>query len=121
MSAQAGVMRMPLACVLWLAACGSSPDERPATVDVIALEILAPSCGQVQCHSTTTKLEGLAFDTLASAKESLRELVGVGATNDELLEVLTEDGGDRMPPDSPLAEEDIALIEAWIANGAPGL
>lgn len=114
-------MRSVLVCLLLSGACGTSPDDRPATVNVIALEILAPTCGQVQCHSSTTKLEGLAFDTLEGAKESLRDLVGVGGTRDELIGVLTADGEERMPPDSPLAEQDIALIEAWIANGAPGL
>lgn len=103
-----------------LAACGTTPDERPATVEVIALSILAPSCGQVQCHSTTTNLEGLAFDTLAAAKKSLTEL-GVTRANNELIEVLHGEGDERMPPDAPLADEDIALIEAWIAAGAPGL
>lgn len=114
-------MRTLLALVLGLAACGTTPDERPATVEVVALSILAPNCGQVQCHSTTTRLEGYAFDTLAAAKESLRDLVGSTVNNSELVEVLHADGEERMPPDSPLADEDIALIEAWIAAGAPGL
>jgi hypothetical protein len=114
-------MRVPFACLLWLAACGTSPDERPATVDVIALEILAPTCGQVQCHSSTSKIQGYAFDTIDGAKAALRDLVGVGGRKHDLIEVLTDDSADRMPPDSPLADDDLALIEAWIAKGAPGL
>lgn len=114
-------MRGLIALCCALAACGTSPDERPVTVEVVALSILAPSCGQVQCHSTTTKTEGYAFDTLDAAKASLRELVGTTSANSELVEVLHADGEERMPPDSPLAEEDIALIEAWIDAGAPGL
>lgn len=104
-----------------LAACGTTPDERPATVEVVALSILAPNCGQVQCHSTSTKLEGYAFDTLDAAKDALRQLVGTSTANSELVEVLHADGEKRMPPDSPLADEDIALVEAWIDAGAPGL
>lgn len=114
-------MRLALACVFLLGACGTSPDERPATLDVVALQILAPTCGQPQCHSASTKLEGYQFDTLAGAKRSLRDLVGVGGTRNELIEVLTADGEERMPPDSPMAEQDIALIQEWISNGAPGL
>ncbi len=107
--------------LLGLIGCGTTPDERPATVEVVALSILTPNCGQVQCHSTTTNLEGYAFDTLAAAKKSLKRLVGATVAQSELVEVLHADGDERMPPDSPLAEEDIALIEAWIAAGAPGL
>lgn len=105
----------------WLAACGTSPDTRPATIEVISLEILAPTCGQVQCHSTSTMIQGYAFDTLDAAKVSLRSLVGAGGIGGNLLHVLEASGGDRMPPDSPLDEQDIALIKAWIAGGAKGL
>jgi len=106
-----------------LAACGTTPDERPPTLEVVALSILAPSCGQVQCHSSSTNLEGYAFDTLDGSRTALRKLVGVGGTNpnNELIEVLTADGDKRMPADTPMDEKDIALIEAWIADGAPGL
>ena len=118
-------MRMDLrrlACVLVVVAgCGTSPDERPATLEVISLSILAPTCGQVQCHSSSTKIQGYAFDTLAGAKEALRDLVGPGGMRQELMTVLTADGDKRMPADAPLDEKDIALIQAWIDDGAPGL
>lgn len=104
-----------------IGACGTSPDTRPATLEVVALSVLAPSCGQTQCHSASTQLEGFAFDTLDGARTSLRELVGVGGIDPYLLEVLRADGEERMPPDAPLADEDIALIETWINAGAPGL
>jgi hypothetical protein len=103
-----------------VAACGTTPDERPATIEVISLSILAPTCGQVQCHSTTSKIQGYAFDTFDAARDSLRSLVNPGG-NSLLLHVLRADGGERMPPDSPLNDEDIALIEQWIDDGAPGL
>ena len=115
------VMRKLFVMLPLLAACGTEPDSRPVTFEAVVFEVLAPTCGQVQCHSTTTRLEGYAFDTLAAAKESLRDLVGSTVNNSELVEVLHADGEERMPPDSPLADEDIALIEAWIAAGAPGL
>ncbi len=98
-------------------ACGTT-DDRPATVEVVSLEILAPSCGAVQCHSTTTRLEGLAFDTLDEAKASMRRLDVRAGDGGELLEVILEN---EMPPDSPMFENDIHLIEAWIDAGATGL
>lgn len=109
------------ALVALVAGCGTTPDERPATLEVVTLEVLAPTCGQVQCHSTTTRTEGLAFDTIDAARESLRDL-GVGAgRGGELYEVLTADGEERMPPDSPMNDQDIALIMTWVDAGAPGL
>ncbi len=104
-----------------LAGCGTTPDERPATLEVITLEVLAPTCGQVQCHSTTTRTEGFAFDTIDAARESLREPEVRGGRGGELYDVLTADGEDRMPPDSPMNDQDIALIMRWIDDGAPGL
>lgn len=100
-----------------LTACGTT-DERPATVEVVALEILAPSCGAAQCHSTATRLEGLAFDTLVDAKASMRELDVMAGDGGELLEVIEDN---VMPPDSPMFENDVALLRLWIESGAEGL
>ncbi len=113
-----------LACALAIVTgCGTSPDERPPTLEVVALSILSPSCGQVQCHSSSTKLRAYAFDTLAGNRAALLKLVGVGGTkpNNKLMEVLTATGGERMPPDVPMDEQDIALIKEWIDGGAQGL
>jgi len=104
-----------------LAACGAE-DPRLAnpTVEVVALEILAPACGAPQCHSTSTNQSGYAFDTLAAAKVSLRQLVG-GRAEHSLIGVITATGGKRMPPDAPLDPEDIAVIQKWVDMGAQGL
>jgi hypothetical protein len=108
-------------------ACGTDDDERPVTLEVVTLTVLAPSCGQVQCHSTTTKTEQLAFDTVDDARASLIDLevklsVAVNRPlENDLMNVLLGDGLARMPPDSPLADQDIALIRAWLVAGAPGL
>jgi hypothetical protein len=107
-----------LAGCAFAAACGTT-DDRPATLEVVSLTVLAPSCGMVACHSTTTKTEGYAFDTLTSARESLRGLVSPGdPSRSHLIEVLRSR---EMPPDSPMADQDVALVEAWIAGGAEGL
>jgi hypothetical protein len=115
------VQRLAWLSFALLAGCGTSPDERPATLEVISLSILAPSCGQVQCHSSSTNLQGYAFDTLAGSRAALRKLVGVGGTNKKLMKVLTTDGEERMPADVPMDDQDIALIQAWIDGGAQGL
>lgn len=105
-----------------LVGCGTE-DSRPATVEVISIEILAPACGAPQCHSTSTNQSGYAFDTLAASKVALKKLTGPGGggRNHNLMEVLTSNGGKLMPPDAPLDPADIKLIETWIANGAQGL
>ena len=116
-------MRCVCLLVAALVACGAE-DPRPPTVEVISLEILAPACGAPQCHSTSTNQSGYAFDTLAAAKGSLRQLVGTGpgGQNDRnLIDVITSTSGKRMPPDAPLDPEDVALIQTWVNAGAQGL
>lgn len=104
------------------AGCGTSPDERPVSFEFVTLGILAPTCGQVQCHSTTTKTAGYAFDTLAASREALTTLTDDrSADSSKLIEVMTASGGSRMPPDSPLNEEDITLVKLWIDDGRMGL
>lgn len=97
-----------------VAACGTEPDSRPVTFEAVVFEVLAPTCGQVQCHSTSTHTEGYALDTLEAARSSMS---GAGDRR-KLLEEM-EDGS--MPPDAPLDERDLALFKAWIDAGAPGL
>ena len=113
-----------------LGACGTEDDERPATLEVVTLTVLAPNCGQVQCHSTTTRTKGLAFDTVEEARLTLiyelfihTAVMGVDGTavENDLMNPIRANGKERMPPDSPLADEDIALIQTWLNAGAPGL
>lgn len=105
----------------FLAACGTDPDPREPSFDVVAQQILAPTCGQVQCHSTTTRIQGFAFDTPEAARQSLRDMGVRAGRNNDLYNVLTADGGERMPPDSPLNQQDLDLITKWLDMGAPGL
>jgi hypothetical protein len=110
-----------LTAILLVGACGTDPDPREPTFDVVAQEVLAPTCGQVQCHSTTTRVEGYAFDTRAAARESLIDMGVRNGRNNELMNVLSSDGDERMPPDSPLNQQDLDLVTKWIDMGAPGL
>lgn len=107
-----------------LAACGTTPDERPPTLEVITLEVLAPTCGQVQCHSTTTREQGYALETVEAARYSLTHgLLDVQPNGKlELFDVIESDDAERrMPADSPLNDADIVLLHKWFDNGAEGL
>ncbi len=106
-------------CAALAAGCGTSADDRPATFEFVTLAILQPACGTVACHSTTSNIRGYAFDTLAASRKALRQLVVVGnPSRSRLIDVITRK---RMPPDSPMDDQDVALLEMWISDGAPGL
>jgi hypothetical protein len=102
---------MKLFWLIVLAACGTD-DPRAPTVEVISTEILAPACGAPQCHSTSTFQSGYAFDTLAASKDSLRQLMSQGNRGHSLSEEITTR---KMPPDAPLDDADLKLLETWIA------
>jgi hypothetical protein len=78
-------------------------------------------------------VSGLDFSTTESGYRSLtaltlptpqyagksRALVQAGNPDQSrLVRLLRADGAERMPPDRPLAEGDIRLVEQWILEGA---
>lgn len=108
------------------AACGVETDTRPATATYIQAAILEPSCGRETCHSSSVKIEGLAFDTREAFLEAAAETVYKGAVGpgetqadrSKLYQVLVGERDPQMPPDGPLTADDIDLIAAWINAGA---
>jgi len=120
-----------------LTACGTTDDDRPATLRYITSSILAPSCGAAQCHSTFTQQNGDVFDTVVAARQSIHRY-GLALPSDasdpanaELIHWVTDDqpfgrrdrNGDiigRMPFDAPLPNADIDLMKKWIAEGVVG-
>jgi len=103
-----------LLAVALVAGCGTN-DTRTATSDVVVLEIMRPSCGQVQCHSSTTAAEGLVFDTIEDAKSSIMTIKGA-----HFIDAIDgKPGYERMPPDSPLQDADVQLIRDWADMGMP--
>jgi hypothetical protein len=116
------MQRLAVTLALTAAACGTA-DERPATLEYITAAVLAPNCGNAQCHSSFKVSAGYAFDTVEVARSSI---VNAGLVNTDdveesfLLDVLTRTV-DRMPYDQPLPNADIELIRRWIRDGAPGL
>jgi len=103
-----------------LAACGTT-DDRPQTFEYITLEVLAPACGTVACHSSSSRVAGYELDTLAGARTSLQRLVTRGQPDASRLYDVLAGTGKLMPPDAPIADPDIELIRSWIVAGAPGL
>ena len=94
---------LPLAA---LAACAAD-DDRPATWRYIHAAIIVPSCSTAACHSEMSRSGGMDFmadDACVAVKSRL-----TGA----LLRGLFRDLP-RMPPDQPLPEADIELIERWL-------
>jgi len=120
-----------------LAACGTTEDDRPATLRYVTESILAPSCGEAQCHSTFKQSLGDVFDTVVGARQSLHRnglalySDRTNAADAELIHWVTDDKPfnrtdpqgniiGRMPWDAPLPNADIDLMKKWIAAGVPG-
>lgn len=121
---------LALAACATLAACGTDDDRRPRTVEYVTQAILAPSCGNAQCHSQFRQAAEVVLDTVKNAQPHLVGRVGTitldpqgeftGDPEDsKLIDVLTRTI-DRMPYDQPLPDADIDLIRRWIEIGAPG-
>src|SRR4051812_49965280 len=110
-----------LAFATSLAAIGcGGVDDRPATLDYITVSILRPSCGLAACHAAETATAGYAFDTVDGARDALCDLVKPGNPDgSKLIDVLRDE--QSMPPDSPMFDGDVALIERWIADDAEAI
>lgn len=101
--------------------CGSEKDTRTPEWSYISATIVEPSCATANCHSVLRQRSGV---DLSDRKIAYRQLVGrhfVIPTKPEvsaLVQLLKGEGSRRMPPDFALPDDDIALIERWIADGA---
>ena len=103
------------------------------TVLAVQAQVFTPRCALSGCHTGTTPPKGL---DLSTAHDSATHLVGVAsvevpayfrvepfdAANSYIYMKVTADPrilGDRMPHNGPaLGAADIALIQAWIDQGA---
>ncbi len=102
-----------------LSGCGSEQDDRPAKLDYIVVTVLRPACGTASCHSTLTKTAGYAFDTLEAARDAFGDykLVVPGDPEASKLWKVLVGNKIRMPPDGPIPDADLSLIENWILDG----
>jgi hypothetical protein len=116
--------------VLASAGCGST-DERPATWSFISTAILEPSCATANCHSAIAQRasvdlsdRAVGYKSLTSRHFVITRAAGPTMTDEERVvrspvpQLMRAVGNLRMPPDMPLPEIDIQLVERWISLGA---
>lgn len=125
-----------------VAACGTTTDDRPRTIDYVTEAILAPTCGAANCHSSFAQQGGDVFDTVEAARRSLvvNGLISFDSVtidgvpmgydpadpdNSQLIIWLTQTdpfnrGIGRMPFDAPMPNADVNLLKLYIKEGAPG-
>ena len=103
----------------WVAA---APTNRPAKWSFISATIIEPSCATVNCHSKIADRAGVDLHDRATGYRDLTErrfvVPGDQTSSSSLLYLLRGQGSIRMPPDSPLPEADMVLIDNWIKAGA---
>jgi hypothetical protein len=110
-------------------ACGVT-DDRPRTLEYITQTILAPTCAAAECHSAFKMEVGDEFDTVEATRRTIvvNGLVQPGSPGASFLYnsitvgvpgMLTS-GTIRMPFEAPMPDADVALIAAWITEGAHG-
>lgn len=132
-----------------LAAGCSETDDRPFAWGYISPVIFQPSCATAGCHSRTLSVAGLDFSDPARGYASLTAgtvwvpgdpapdagcqdvngttlcphqralVVPYNPNQSRLVNMLRARAAPRMPPDRPLSEADIRLVERWILDGAP--
>jgi len=114
--------RLALGLALALAALGcSAEDDRPAVWSFIQPSIIQPNCATARCHSKFTATQGLRFDSISDSYTYLvtGNLVDRFHPDDSrLMFLLRGVEAPRMPPDAPLPDADIELIDRWILEGA---
>lgn len=109
-------------------------DARPASWTYLHATVIAPACATAGCHSTLAATAALdlsspdgtyAYLTGRICGEPIgpgpppRNYVDPGSPEySQLVYQLRGIGRPRMPPDVPLPEVEIQLVERWIQEGA---
>ena len=123
-----------LACLAVVAAalsimvsgCNGTTDDRPPKWSFISATITEPGCATVNCHSAITHQGGVDLSAREIGYETLVTNSG-GNTYyvykfypqySPVVNLMNAEGSISMPPDNPLPQADIQLIETWIADGA---
>ncbi len=133
-AAPAAVLRGPLvlAIALVLASCTSA--DPPPRWRYLHAAVIQPSCTTSGCHSTHAATAGLDLSApdgayalltgrICGAPEQPIDppgnfVVPYSVASSRLYHLLVGDNADQMPPDSPLAPDEIELIARWIEGGA---
>jgi len=120
----AKLSRVLIAMTAILVLATMAPAEETATVDFHAqvLPILSKKC--MQCHDTASMKGGLSLESAADASNGgdsgvAAYLPGNAPESAIILRVTSTDVGYRMPSKGdPLSAEEIALLTAWVDQGA---
>ena len=125
--------------LLWLASGAATsacddPGDRSAAWGYVYPAILRPACTTSSCHSNVSSAAGLDLSTANAAYSYLlgracgapphpEDAIGnfvlpFQPERSRLLSLLRGDRTTIMPPDSPLPESEIAIVEQWILEGA---
>lgn len=118
---------LALSCAA-LGACADVAD-RPASWSYIHATIIEPNCTTSNCHTDISKAAGISFDDPDEAYETLAGVpcgsgtamnyVVAGAPEvSQLMFLLRGDEIVVMPPDVPLPDTEIEIIQRWIQGGA---
>src|SRR5690606_33332299 len=87
------------------------------------LPLLRSNCAKSGCHDAITAEEGIILDSYQNVLAS--DVIRAGRPSDsEMIEKMKENDPDDVmppPPNERLTAEQIALIEAWIQQGAKDL
>jgi hypothetical protein len=109
-------------------------DDRPARWSYLYPTVVQPSCATAGCHSKMTALAGVDLATSEGAYAILtghicgepvrpsdppgNYVFPYAPERSKLIYLLRGDDVDVMPPDVPLPEVEIDLVERWILEGA---
>ena len=119
---------------LALGAGCDTAEDRPAAWPFVYAGIVRPACATAGCHSALAVQASVDLSTSAAAYAVLTGSVCGGADvgsaggnfvvpghpeASQLMHMLRGDNVARMPPDVPLPDGEIALVERWILEGAP--
>ena len=117
---RSGPLLLVLATVA-AAGCGSETDTRPAKWSYLSTAIIQPSCATANCHSKLSQRSGVVLDDIRGGYAQLvgrHFVLAARPAESALVGLIKAQGSRRMPPDFPLATDDIDLISTWISNGA---
>ncbi|WP_417739576.1 PSD1 and planctomycete cytochrome C domain-containing protein [Rosistilla oblonga] len=110
-----------LLCVLAGPANGTDTDRQAIKFFETSIRpLLAKHC--YDCHGDAEQEGGLRLDHISfieTGGDSGPALVASEPDESLLIEAIRYDSGLEMPPDEKLADEEIELLERWVAMGAP--
>lgn len=121
-------------CVAALAGACAQVDDRPATWSYVYATVIQPSCTTSNCHSQQASTAGLRLHTREAAYTYLTGrlcnplnddnqadhnfVVPYDPERSKLMYQLRGREVYPMPPDVPLPDSEIELVERWILEGA---